>query len=73
MKNIIDGKVDEHTAIVSADVFAPEKMEAMMSDPEFQKIDQNRIGMYLLNELLNILIRFMTIKSMACTKEMKNQ
>ena len=39
MKDIIVGKVDEHTAIVSADVFAPEKMEAMMSDPEFQKIE----------------------------------
>ena len=39
MKDIIVGKVDEHTAILSADVFAPEKMEAMMSDPEFQKIE----------------------------------
>jgi len=39
MKDIIVGKVDEHTAIVSADVFAPEKMEVMMSDPEFQKIE----------------------------------
>ena len=39
MKDIIVGKVDEQTAIVSADVFAPEKMEAMMSDPEFQKIE----------------------------------
>jgi hypothetical protein len=33
------GKVDEHTAIVNADVFAPEKMEAMMSSPEMQKIE----------------------------------
>ena len=39
MKDIIVGKVDENTAIVSADVFAPEKMEAMMSDPEFQNIE----------------------------------
>ena len=39
MKYIIVGKVDEHTALLSADVFAPEKMEAMMSDPEFQKIE----------------------------------
>jgi len=39
MKDVIVGKVDEHTAIVSADVFAPEKMEAMMSSPEMQKIE----------------------------------
>ena len=38
-KDIIVGKVDKHTAILSADVFAPEKMEAIMSDPEFQKIE----------------------------------
>ena len=39
MKDIIVGKVDEQTAIVSADVFASEKMEVMMSHPEFQKIE----------------------------------
>ena len=39
MKDVIVGKLDEHTAIVSADVFAPEKMEAMMSNPEMQKIE----------------------------------
>ena len=39
MRDIIVGKVDDHTAIVSADVFAPEKMEAMMSSPEMQKIE----------------------------------
>jgi hypothetical protein len=39
MRDVIVGKVDEHTAIVSADVFAPEKMEAMMSSPEMQKIE----------------------------------
>ena len=39
MTNIIVGKVDEHTEIVDADVFASEKMEAMISDPEFQKIE----------------------------------
>lgn len=39
MKDVIVGKVDEHTAIVNADVFAPEKMEAMMSSPEMQKIE----------------------------------
>ena len=39
MKDVIVGKVDEHTAIVSADVFAPGKMEAMMSSPEMQKIE----------------------------------
>ena len=39
MTNIIVGKVDEHTEIVGADVFASEKMEAMMYDPEFQKVE----------------------------------
>ena len=39
MKDIIVGKVDEHNKIVGADVFASEKMEAMMFDPEFQKIE----------------------------------
>ena len=39
MTNIIDGKVDEHTEIVGADVFASEKIEAMMSDTEFQKVE----------------------------------
>ena len=35
--NIIVGKVDEHTEIVGADVFASEKMEAMMSVRNFGK------------------------------------
>ena len=38
MRDMIVGKADEHTAIVSADVFAPEKMEGTISDPKFQKI-----------------------------------
>ena len=37
--DIIVSKVDENTEIVGADVFASEKMEAMMSDPEFHKVE----------------------------------
>jgi hypothetical protein len=38
MRDIMVGKVDDHTAIVSADVFAPEKVQELMSDPEFKGI-----------------------------------
>ena len=37
--NIV-GKVDEQTAIVSADVFAPEKMQQLMSAPEFKQLEE---------------------------------
>jgi hypothetical protein len=40
MRDIIVGKVDDHTAIVSADVFAPEKVQELMSDPEFKKMEE---------------------------------
>jgi hypothetical protein len=40
MHDIIVGKVDDHTAIVSADVFAPEKVQELMSDPEFKKMEE---------------------------------
>ena len=40
MRDIIVGKVDDHTAIVSADVFAPEKVQEFMSDPEFKKMEE---------------------------------
>ena len=43
MTNTIVGKVDEHTEIVCADVFASEKMEAMMYDPEFQKVESEMV------------------------------
>ena len=40
MRDIIVGKVDALTAIVSADVFAPEKVQELMSDPEFKKMEE---------------------------------
>ena len=40
IRDIIVGKVDDHTAIVSADVFAPEKVQELMSDPEFKKMEE---------------------------------
>ena len=40
MRDIIVGKVDDHTAIVSVDVFAPEKVQELMSDPEFKKMEE---------------------------------
>ena len=40
MRDIIVGKVDDHTAIVSADVFAPEKVQELMSDSEFKKMEE---------------------------------
>ena len=36
MRETIVGKVDQQTAIVSADAFAPEKMQQLMSAPEFK-------------------------------------
>ena len=36
MRETIVGKVDEQTAIVSSDVFAPEKMQQLMSAPDFK-------------------------------------
>ena len=40
MRETIVGKVDEQTAIVSADVFAPEKMQQLMSAPEFKQLEE---------------------------------
>ena len=40
MRDIIVGKVDDHTAIASVDVFAPEKVQELMSDPEFKKMEE---------------------------------
>ena len=40
MRETIVGKVDEHTSIVSADVFAPEKMQQLMSAPEFKQLEE---------------------------------
>ena len=39
MTDITVGKLVEHNKIVGADVFASEKIEAMMSDSEFQKVE----------------------------------
>ena len=40
MRETIVGKVDEQAAIVSADVFAPEKMQQLMSAPEFKQLEK---------------------------------
>ena len=40
MRQTIVGKVDEQTAIVSVDVFAPEKMQQLMSAPEFKQLEE---------------------------------
>ena len=40
MRDVIVGKVDDHTAICSMDVFDPEKMQAMFEDPEMEKIEE---------------------------------
>ena len=40
MRETIVGKVDEQAAIVSADVFAPEKIQQLMSAPEFKQLEE---------------------------------
>ena len=40
MLETIVGKADERTAIVSADVFALEKMQQLMSAPEFKQLEE---------------------------------
>ena len=40
MRETIVGKVGEQTAIVSADVFATEKMQQLMSAPEFKQLEE---------------------------------
>ena len=40
MRDVIVGKVDDHTAICSMDAFDPEKMQAMFEDPEMKKIEE---------------------------------
>ena len=40
MRETIVGKVYEQTAIVSADVFAPEKMQQLMSATEFKQLEE---------------------------------
>ena len=37
MRNALVGKVDENTAVVTADVFDPEGMKQALSDPELSK------------------------------------
>ena len=51
MRETIVGKVDEQTAIVSADVFALEKMQQLMSAPEFKQLEEEMVlehAMYFL-------------------------
>jgi hypothetical protein len=38
MKDILVGKIDENTAVVTADIFDPEGMQTHISDPEQSKI-----------------------------------
>ena len=38
MRNALVGKVDENTAVVTADIFDPEGMKQALSDPELGKI-----------------------------------
>ena len=38
MRDALVGKVDENTAVVTADVFDPEGMKQALSDPELGKI-----------------------------------
>ena len=38
MRDALVGKVDENTAVVTADVFDPEGMQTHVSDPELGKI-----------------------------------
>ena len=40
MRKTIVGKVDEQTAIVRMDVSAPEKMQQLMSAPEFKQLEE---------------------------------
>ena len=37
MRDVLVGKVDENTAVVTADVFDPEEMKQALSDPELSK------------------------------------
>ena len=41
MRDVIVGKVDNNTAMVSCDVFDPEKMQSMFEDPEMKKIEED--------------------------------
>ena len=41
MRDVIVGKVDNNTAMVSCDVFDPEKMQSMFEDPEMKKIEDD--------------------------------
>ena len=38
MKDTLVGKIDENTAVVTADIFGPEGMQTHISDPEQSKI-----------------------------------
>ena len=38
MKDILVGKIDENTAVVTADIFDPEGMQTHISDPDQSKI-----------------------------------
>ena len=55
MRETIVGKVDEQTAIVSADVFALEKMKQLMSAPEFKQLEEEMVlehAVYFLQPIL---------------------
>ena len=51
MRDVIVGKVDNNTAMVSCDVFDPEKMQSMFEDPEMKKIEED---MGLVHEVYQI-------------------
>ena len=40
MRDVIVGKVNDHKAMISCDVFNPEKMQEMFEDPEMKKIEE---------------------------------
>ena len=40
IRETIVGKVDEQTAVVSADVFTTERMQQLMSAPEFKQMEE---------------------------------
>ena len=40
MRDVIVGKVDDHKAMISCEVFDPEKMQEMFEDPEMKKIEK---------------------------------
>ena len=51
MRDVIVGKVDDHTAICCMDVFDTDKMQSMFEDPEMNK---NEEEMGLLHEVYQL-------------------